>query len=251
MNTSVKSRRPSFKPGRFDPCFCNSGKRFKSCCGSKDPRRQPPYGVQVIHNFLSNQQCDDWVTRAELKKHTWLEVVDSENSSHDKVVRKMDPARVTQKVELEEMQQELNAVVTRGLHENVEPYYKHKIAWYEEPTLLRYTPGGMYKAHADSDSYDVDLDIWYKTLDRSVSLLVYLNDDYSGGAIKFNTFNFRYQPKKGDLLFFPSDFRYIHEAEKVESGVRYALVSWSALSNTPRVMSGRPEDSIVLDESGV
>ncbi|MCF6225337.1 MAG: 2OG-Fe(II) oxygenase [Xanthomonadales bacterium] len=109
----------------------------------------------------------------------------------------------------------------------------------------------MYKAHADSDIFDVDLDIWYKTLDRSVNLLIYLNDDYTGGAIKFNTFNFRYQPKKGDLLFFPSDFRYMHEAEKVESGVRYALVSWSALSNTPRVMSGRPSNSIVLDEGGV
>lgn len=251
METSKKSRRPDFKPSRFDPCFCNSGKRFKSCCGSKDPHRQPPYGVQVIHNFLSDQHCDGWVARAELKKHSWLDVVDSEKSTHDKVVRKMDPARVTQKVELEEMQGELNAAVTRSLHEKVEPYYKHKIAWYEEPTLLRYTPGGQYKAHADSDMYDVNLDIWYKALDRSVSLLIYLNDNYTGGAIKFNTFNYRYQPQKGDLLFFPSDFRYMHEAEKVESGVRYALVSWSALSNTPRVMSGRPKNSLVLDGGGV
>lgn len=235
----------------MDPCFCNSGKRFKSCCGSKDPNRPPPYGVQVIHNFLTDEQCDDWVARAELKKRSWLEVVDSEKSSYDKIARKMDPGRVTQKVALEEMQEELDAVVVHSLHEKVEPYYKHKIAWYEEPTLLRYTPGGMYKAHADSDNYDTEHNIWYKALDRSVSLLIYLNDDYTGGALKFNTFNFRYQPKKGDLLFFPSDFRYMHEAEKVESGVRYALVSWSALSNTPRVMSGRPKKSIVLDESGI
>jgi len=251
MNETPKSRRPDFKPSRMDPCFCNSGKRFKSCCGSKDPNRQPPYGVQVIHNFLSNEQCDDWVTRAEQKNRSWLDVVDTEKSTHDKVVRKMDPARVTQKVELEEMQAELNAAVTRALHEKVEPYYKHKIAWYEEPTLLRYTPGGMYKGHADSDMYSEEHRYWYKSLDRSVSLLIYLNDDFTGGAIKFNKFNYRYQPKKGDLLFFPSDFRYMHEAEKVESGVRYAVVSWSALSNTPRVMSGRPTNSIVLDEDGV
>ncbi|MCF6263996.1 MAG: 2OG-Fe(II) oxygenase [Xanthomonadales bacterium] len=137
------------------------------------------------------------------------------------------------------------------MHDKVETYYKHTIAWYEQPTLLRYTPGGLYKGHADSDNYDEQLDCWHKTLDRSVSLLIYLNDEYTGGAIKFNKFNYRYQPKRGDLLFFPSDFRYMHEAEKVESGVRYALVSWSALSNTPRVMSGRPKNSIVLDESGV
>ncbi|MCF6225338.1 MAG: SEC-C domain-containing protein [Xanthomonadales bacterium] len=133
MVTPRKSRRPKFKLGRFDPCFCNSGKRFKSCCGSKDPHREPPYGVQVINNFLSDQQCDDWVTRAELKKRTWLDVVDSEKSSSDKVVRKMDPARVTQKVELEEMQEELNAAVTRSLHEKVEPYYKHKSPGMKNP----------------------------------------------------------------------------------------------------------------------
>ncbi|MCF6263997.1 MAG: SEC-C domain-containing protein [Xanthomonadales bacterium] len=103
MNTPVKSRRPDFKLGRFDPCFCNSGKRFKSCCGSKDPHRPPPYGVQVVDNFLTNEQCDEWVTRAEKKKRSWLEVVDLEKSTRDNIALKMDPRRITQKVELEEI----------------------------------------------------------------------------------------------------------------------------------------------------
>ncbi len=251
MSELPKFRLPAFNPSRLSPCFCNSGKRFKSCCGSKDPNRPPPFGVQVVHNFISDELCDNWVARAETKPRETLKTIDVENSTKTHLAQKINPARVTESVVLGELEDELNREITRAIQTKIEPHYKRKIAWHENAILLRYSPGGLYKAHADSDSYIPEHKVMVKSLDRDVSLLLYLNDDYTGGGIRFNKFNYRYQPKKGDLIFFPSDYRYTHEAEKVISGIRYAVVSWSALSKVPRVHAGPPEDSIILDEAGV
>ena len=57
-----------------------------------------------------------------------------------------------------------------------------------------------------------------KIEDRDYSMLLYLNDDFEG-SLRFEFFNFTYQPRKGDLLIFPSNCLYLHEARKVEEGI--------------------------------
>ena len=253
MTVQKKFKRPHFEPQGSDFCFCNRGKLFKDCCGSKAANRPPPAGVAIIHSFISEKICEDWVARAELKPREWMKVIDTKhNNKTGKINRIRDPGRVTEKIELEEMQAEMNAEITRALQTYVEPMYKKRIAWFEGATLLRYQPGGKYAGHADCDSWDYEGTFWYKCMDRSVSLLIYLNDDYEGGALRFGRFNYAYQPRKGDLLFFLSDHRSMHEAEVVRSGVRYAIVSWSAFSNIARVFENhKPVNWVVLDPDGV
>jgi predicted 2-oxoglutarate/Fe(II)-dependent dioxygenase YbiX len=94
---------------------------------------------------------------------------------------------------------------------------------------MRYTKGGYYKAHSDADIFDSKTGVWKKVLDRDYSLLLYLNDDFEGGAVHFTHFNYTFKPRKGDLLIFPSHHLYLHEAQLVESGVRYVIVSWANL----------------------
>lgn len=211
--------------------------------------RPPPHGVQLIKHFISDELCDAWVARAEKKERSWLEVVDSENSTEDKIVQKPDPVRVTERVELEELQEELNAVIANAILQKIEPFIGQKVSWYEKAQLLRYTKGGKYFRHADADQYDKEKKAFYKIMDRDVSLLLYLNEEYTGGSINFTRFNYSYRPSKGDLLFFPSDQRYLHQAEMVTSGVRYAIVSWAALENAPRVRRKPPAGSILPDRS--
>ena len=55
----------------------------------------------------------------------------------------------------------------------------------------------------------------------------YLNNDFEGGAVRFEHFNYTFFPEKGDLLIFPSDYLYLHEALLVTAGVRYVIVSWA------------------------
>jgi predicted 2-oxoglutarate/Fe(II)-dependent dioxygenase YbiX len=105
---------------------------------------------------------------------------------------------------------------------------KQKIRSFEVPQLMKYTVGGFYKPHSDAELFDEEKRQWYRVFDRDYSLLLYLNDDFRGGAVEFTYFNYTFKPKKGDLLIFPSNYLFLHEAKKVESGVRYVIVSWAA-----------------------
>ena len=69
-----------------------------------------------------------------------------------------------------------------------------------------------------------------KKADRDVSLLIYLNNDFEGGDLRFNYFNYTFSPRKGDVVLFPSDHRYMHEAQLVSKGTRYVIVSWGSTS---------------------
>ena len=61
-----------------------------------------------------------------------------------------------------------------------------------------------------------------------VSLLYYLNDNYEGGEIEFDSFNIKYKPKAGDILIFPSSFIYRHRVLAITSGTRYAIADFMA-----------------------
>jgi Rps23 Pro-64 3,4-dihydroxylase Tpa1-like proline 4-hydroxylase len=88
--------------------------------------------------------------------------------------------------------------------------------------FLRYDSGGFFKVHAD-DSHKYA---------RTVSVSVYLNDEYDGGEILFPYFNIKYKPKSGDILIFSSAFPYAHSVEPITSGTRYALVNWYSFAKT-------------------
>lgn len=87
---------------------------------------------------------------------------------------------------------------------------------HEGYSMLKYSGGQEYKAHADGDTAS----------GRSVSAIVYLNDDYEGGEVEFVNFGVKIKPKAGMLLLFPSNYAYTHIAHPVKSGTKYAIVTW-------------------------
>jgi predicted 2-oxoglutarate/Fe(II)-dependent dioxygenase YbiX len=93
-----------------------------------------------------------------------------------------------------------------GVHELYHEYYN----------MLKYSTGQEYKAHADGTT----------DTGRSVSAIIYLNDNYEGGEIEFVNFNIKIKPKPGMLIVFPSMYPYAHIAHPVISGTKYALVTW-------------------------
>ena len=241
-----KPLRDDFRPSRNETCFCNSGLRFKSCCGSSASNRRPPYGVVVIENFLSPDECQALVVLAKTLESERLTIVDLEHTNEDEVVRKVDEGRVTERVDMSAHQSRLDQFVKQALLEVVEPHIKDKVSWFEQPQLLKYNPGGFYLPHADSENFDESSQRWRKDLDRDISLLLYLNSDFEGGHISFENFGYKIKPTAGMLIFFPSDSRYLHTAEAVTEGVRYAIVSWSSLLSSPKVRRSPPPDAISL-----
>ncbi len=72
--------------------------------------------------------------------------------------------------------------------------------------------------------------VWRRHLDRDVSFILYVNDAFTGGKLRFPGQDLEITPKEGLLVAFPSSAAYLHEAEPTESGQRFALVSWARSS---------------------
>lgn len=82
--------------------------------------------------------------------------------------------------------------------------------------VLKYQTGQEYKAHFDG----------LTPSGRSISPILYLNDDYEGGEIEFVNFGISIKPKAGMLVIFPANYAYQHIAHPVTSGTKYAIVTW-------------------------
>jgi len=87
--------------------------------------------------------------------------------------------------------------------------------------LLRYVKGNFYNTHIDS----------FHTINRQISIIINLNENYEGGDIVFMhpTTRKPYSKislKTGEMLMFPSNFMYPHQVTKITKGVRYSCVSW-------------------------
>ena len=73
---------------------------------------------------------------------------------------------------------------------------------------------------------------------RLISTVSYLNDNYVGGEIEFRQSNVRIKPEAGSIVFFPSNFLYVHEIMPVTDGTRYAMPHWYHHLKTPRMSDG-------------
>lgn len=82
--------------------------------------------------------------------------------------------------------------------------------------LVRYSPGGHYRAHSD---------VGRRTRNRYYTVLCYLNDDFAGGNTRFPSLDYSVTPRCGKAILFPSAYQ--HCGEPVTSGEKYIIVSWS------------------------
>jgi len=55
---------------------------------------------------------------------------------------------------------------------------------------------------------------------------MYLNNNYEGGEIEFKHSNIKIKPDPGSIIFFPSNFLYVHEVHPILSGERYSMPHW-------------------------
>ena len=101
----------------------------------------------------------------------------------------------------------------------VEDYCKrfniNNLRYWEAFNYIKYEPGQHFMEHHDHGfSYNCTL-----------SLVAYINDDFEGGELFFRLQGLTYIPKAGDVVLFPSNFMYPHQAKVVHSGTKYSLVT--------------------------
>ncbi len=124
---------------------------------------------------------------------------------------------------------EIKELYNNIVHQVINPFYKFKIKDSEMPQLLVYEPGGHYKPHFDAVAKWKCPDgtiIWKKSIDRDISTVLFLNDEFEGGDFVFPELKIRVRPEPGLLIAFPSSQYYLHKVEPVISGTRIAMVNW-------------------------
>jgi len=82
--------------------------------------------------------------------------------------------------------------------------------------LLKYQIGQEFKTHYDDSQFTP----------RRISAVGFLNDNYQGGELYFDSFKFIYEPVAGDIVVFPSIFTYSHASLPITEGIKYSIVGW-------------------------
>lgn len=87
--------------------------------------------------------------------------------------------------------------------------------------LLKYEVGGFYTYHIDHAGIKTP---------RTMSCILFLNDDYKGGELMFKDprgqNEITIKPKASRLIIWPSNFMFPHTVKPVTEGVRYSVVAW-------------------------
>jgi hypothetical protein len=94
-------------------------------------------------------------------------------------------------------------------------------------SILKYSKAGYLPLHQDQG-----------VSSRVLSTVGYLNDNYSGGEITFPYVGITVKPEAGSVIFFPSNFIYVHEVQPMISGNRYAVPQWYHSLKEPRMSTG-------------
>lgn len=79
-------------------------------------------------------------------------------------------------------------------------------------SISKYFEGASMGSHVDSYSDNPK---------ETLSVVLYLNDNYSGGELYFKNQNIKIKPEAGSLIAFPSSDPYFHESMPVTSGIKY------------------------------
>lgn len=85
-----------------------------------------------------------------------------------------------------------------------------------EVQIVRYRAGGKYAEHRDSPARG--------ETPRALSLVCYLNDDFTGGAVAFPERSLTLAPSCGMAAVFEPEL--LHRAESIVTGTKFAITAW-------------------------
>lgn len=101
---------------------------------------------------------------------------------------------------------------------HIYPYAARSIKGGEDKmSILKYEKSGFLSEHIDHGNSS-----------RTLSVVLYLNDNYTGGEINFPHVanGITIKPEAGSAIFFPSNFVFTHSVNEISDGIRYSLPNW-------------------------
>jgi hypothetical protein len=210
----------------------------------------PALGINVYNNAISTEQCDEIIKTLETElgannQFQWggAKVVNSSevevsarNAQDFKISSNNLGPRTPGNSALYDMHEALFQRVLKCT-EDYGRYWGVGVRFFESFNFVKYEGAGThFKIHADHGP----------TYICTVSICVYLNDDYEGGELYFPRLDgLTIKPKKGDVILFPSNYIYEHASQDLISGNKYCVVimtDFNDRAGANRMMAGVIQD---------
>jgi hypothetical protein len=186
-------------------------------------------GVNVYKNVFSLEDSKRYINTLESnlsqdKKYNWSEAQVTNSTTPIKKARDCVDFKYKQEnlglrdehnSELIDLHQEIYEKLKYCV-DDYASYWGINVTYYEAFNFVKYEgEGSHFNIHADhGPAYNC-----------TVSAVIYINDDYEGGELKFPRLdNLVYKPSIGDIVLCPSNYIYEHASLPIKSGTKYCVV---------------------------
>lgn len=189
----------------------------------------PGIGLNIYENAISEEKCNSYINILESKlngqtRYYWKEATVTNSTTPIKSARNCSDFKYkntdlgptnNENVELVGMHQDIYNIV-KSCVDDYASYWGINVVFYEAFNFVKYDgPGQQFKIHADHGP----------AYNATVSVVVYLNENYQGGELYFPRLdNLVYKPKIGDIAIFPSNYIYEHASRDMIDGIKYSVV---------------------------
>jgi hypothetical protein len=225
MQTYDENENPWFTKDRSETI----SNRVNRSIGKNILVENPGLGLNIYKNTFSIDDANRYIKTLESnlstnKKYKWADatVTNSPNpikKARDCVDFKYKQEDLGPKDETNSELIDLHEEVYQKLKYCIDDYARYwgiSVVYYEAFNFVKYEGEGThFNIHADhGPAYNC-----------TVSAVIYINDDYEGGEIRFPRLdNYTHKPKVGDIAIFPSNYIYEHASLPMKTGTKYCVV---------------------------
>ena len=163
--------------------------------------------IFTIEDFWTAERCEEFIRMSEAMGYE--EATVETEKGHKRIEEVRNNQRILRKDEAlaQEIWEQVKDAVPSPLGNSIAVGINELFRFY------KYDPGQEFKRHRDGSYIRSESEASYFTL------MIYLNEDFSGGETTFNTVTIR--PKTGTCLLFLHDLE--HEGSALISGTKYVL----------------------------
>lgn len=171
--------------------------------------------ITVYHNFISKEECEELIKFFDAKSEEWKPICFYGSYGM------FTAAPLTSEHNTSIDQNKLNELTDRVI--------KAATDMAGVPTKInsmhaqKWDVGAYANDHSDNSDLEGNDMGWS---DNKFATILYLNDDYEGGEIKFRDHNISLKLEPGALLAFPGGMENIHSVSEITAGTRYTVVSF-------------------------
>jgi hypothetical protein len=184
------------------------------------------YGINLYKNTMNKDDCNSLIASLENELAS-SDVFQWKNSEEEQSLRAALEFSVNKEIlgpetDLNRNLYSIYTLVFDSIKKCIDDYSS---TW--EISINHYAPLNFVKYSNSNNYFGLHIDHGPSTV-RTVSAILYLNDDYEGGDLHFPRIDgLNIKPETGDIIVFPSTYTYQHESIPLLQGTKYVVLAFT------------------------